>query len=70
MINNPFEPIPLLSIEECVVLFEFPDDALMSVVMLVTRDTLLIVQQIPGVAVPKTRRWEFVTPKLAYEQSR
>jgi hypothetical protein len=52
--------------EECVFLFEFPDDEVMSVVMRVTQAALLVVQQHPGVAVPKIRRWEFVTPKAAY----
>lgn len=55
--------------EECVFLFEFPDDELMSVVMRVTRAALSVVQQRPGVAVPTTRRWEFVTPKAAYRLS-
>jgi hypothetical protein len=56
--------------EECVFLFEFPDDELMSVVMRVTQAALSVVQQRPGVAVPTTRRWEFVTPKAAYQLSR
>jgi hypothetical protein len=55
--------------KECVFLFEFPNDELMSVVMRVTRAALSTVQQRPGVAVPKTHRWEFVTPKAAYQLS-
>ena len=52
---------------ECVFLFEFPeDDQVQSAVMQVTGSVLLIVGQNPGVAVPRLRRFEFVTPKNAY----
>jgi hypothetical protein len=30
---------------------------------------LSMVEQIPGGAIPTTRRWEFVTPKAAYKLS-
>lgn len=55
--------------EDCVFLFEFPDDELMSVVMRVTWAALSTVYQRPGVAIPTTRRWELVTPKAAYQLS-
>ena len=54
--------------DECVFLFEFPeDDEAQSAVMRVTRSVLSIVSQEPGVAVPRTHRFEFVTPKEIYQ---
>ncbi len=55
--------------DECVFCLEFAAAEVPSVVWRVTRSVLSIVSQVPGVAVPRLRRFELMTPKDAYEMT-